>query len=222
MEKITIQYFINKELNPRIENGKPTYPVYVQVITLRKNLRFKSNNHFFEYLSEDELKNEFVQNILKKEDEVIEYIVRDLIRQEKRDLVTSKNLSLFSQNLHDTIDDNFPKFLLQEYKETKKNTPDIFVPNILFSASYTDIREIKALYNNDNPIRISENVEYCLDAAEALYYKTIEKLFYVYDLFYGDKKKELESEIYTDAIDEREVEIEINKKISILQKLVLL
>ncbi|KAA6335039.1 hypothetical protein EZS27_016702 [termite gut metagenome] len=215
MEKITIQHFVNKELNPRVENGKQKYPVYVQVITLRKNLRFKSNNNFFEYLSEDELKNELAQNILKEENKVIEYIVRDLIKKEKKNLVTSKNLSLFSQNLNDTIDNNFPKFLLQEHEETGK-----YVPDLLLSANYEDVKEIVNFLGNDSPIRaISENLYYCLDALQAIYKETNKGLFYVYDLFYGNKKETLEKLISCEIDFDHN---ETDKRISILQKLVAL
>jgi|GEM_PF-1147437 len=202
METITIKHFVNKDLKPRNENGKLKYSVYVQVIVLQKNLRFKSNNNFFEYLSEDELNNELAQSILKNEKEVIERIVRDLIKNDKKDLITSKNLNLYSQNLNDTIDNNFSKFLSQEREKTGK-----FIPNVLF-ASYREVNEVIYFYNDDSPLTtISENLHYCLNAIQAIYDKTNKKLFYVYDLFFGEKKKEIESCInYSIDFDHDETE----------------
>lgn len=203
MEKITVQHFVNKDLIPRIENGKRKYPLYVQVIALRKNLRFKSNNNYFVYLSESELDNEFAKSMLQHEIDTIEYIVRDLIDIDKKELITSKNLGMYSQNLNDIIQDKFCKLLLREHEETGE-----FVPNILLSSSYDDINEIIFFYNDDKPIiSISEKTRYCLKAIEAIYDETQKGQFYVYDLFYGKKQEVIKHEInhYT-GFDEKETE----------------
>jgi hypothetical protein len=212
MGKITVQYFVNKELNPKIENGKPKYPVYVQVIALRKNLRFKSNNNLFYYLSDDDLKEEFVQGVLQKEKEYIESIVRDLIDKKQKNLITSKNICLFSKNLNDSIDDNFGKFLLQE-----RNSTGGFIPSLLF-ASYREVNEVIYFFNDESPLtNISENIRLCLNAIQAIYKETEKGLFYVYDLFYGEKKERIMYMLnYISDSDEKKNE----KMITILQKLV--
>lgn len=212
MEKITVQHFINKELNCINEAGKQKYPVYVQVITLRKSLRFRSHNSYFKYLSDDDLKNTFVQNILEDEKNIIGYIVRDLIKIHQKKLVTSKNLSLFSQGLNETINNNFPKFLLHEQKESGK-----FIPNILI-ASYKDISDVLYFFNNDIPfIEISENIRYCLEALKIIYCQS--ELFYVYDLFFGEKKEVIKDMFdYSGIFDDNEKAQMIN----ILQKITML
>lgn len=192
MEKITIQHFVNKNLNPRIENNKKKFPLYVQVITLRRHLRFKSNNKYFEYLSDDELSNEYVEKMLLSEKECLETIVRDLINCDRKDLITSKNLSFYSQNLFDIIDNKFCKLLQQESSEVK-----MFVPDILLSATYSDIDEIINFFGSESPISdISANVGLGLKTIQALNESMGKQTLYIYDLFFGSKKEIIEKELF--------------------------
>jgi len=215
MEKITIQHFINKDLNPSVHKGVKKYPVYVQVIVLRKNLRFKSNNTLFSYLSENELDIELVKNILQDEKDVIERIVRDLIRQEKRELITSKNISLYSQYLSDAIDDNFSKFLEKEQENT-----GCIVPNILLSATYQDFQDVVFFYSSDMPFRqISKNMDYCIEAINIIFNEALFGTYNVYDLFYGEKKERIELEMNMSNSSNHE---ETNKMMLVLQDLTML
>lgn len=192
MEKITVQHFVNEDLNPRIENNRKKYPLYVQVITLRRHLRFKSNDKFFEYLSKNELKNEHVEMLLRTEKQCLERIVRDLINLDKKDLITSKNLSFYSQDLFDVIDNKFCKLLLKESIETKA-----FVPDVLTSATYSEIYEVIKFFNDSIPISsVSKSVNICLMSIQALTDCFKNETLYVYDIFYGDKKESIESELY--------------------------
>lgn len=185
MEKITVNHFVNRELKPITENNKKKYPVYVQVIVLTKNLKFKSGNSFFEYMSEQDIKNEMVLSVLEDEKNTIERIVSDLISKEKTELITSKILSQYSKNLINVIENNFCKMLLSEREKTKK-----FIPNILLSASYSDINEIVFFYNDHTPIvQISEDLHACYNAAHVIYENKSTHKFCVYDLFFGSKQE---------------------------------
>ena len=183
MGKITVKHYLNKGLNPRIVNNKKQYPVYIQVFVLGKSLRFKSANHFFEYMSEADFENGLISNVLSIEREDIEKIVNSLISIGKPDLITSKNLNFYSQNAVDVIDNNFNKLLDIESNENSK-----FIPSMLLSATYSEIRELIYFYNDESPIAdIGYNVKDCLDALNQLWDYTTKEIVLVFDFFYGDK-----------------------------------
>lgn len=185
MGKITVRHFLNKELNSVQKGSKLAYPVYVQVIVLMKNLKFKSNNHLFYYLSEDEIKDKQVLAFLDEERKTVENIVSNLMERGKEDLITSKNVNMLSENLDDMIERKFSELI-------KKEKDGKFVPNLILEGSYTEINEIIFFYNDSTPLKnISTNVDYCLQAIEQIKEIIEEQLFYVYDLFGGPKQDRL-------------------------------
>lgn len=187
MGKITVNHFLNKDLNAIQKGNQTTYPVYVQVIVLKKNLKFKSNNIFFDYLSEDEINNSQIISLLEKEKKVVEDIIFDLLAKEKEDLITSKNINLYSERLDYMIERKFPELVFLESRKYKK-----FVPKAILNSSYSEINEIIFFYNESGPLSsISKEVGNCLSAIEQII-DTIEKEhFSVYDLFGGDKHDQI-------------------------------
>lgn len=212
MGKITVKHYVNKTLKQNTVNGKEQYPVYVQVIALTKNLKFKSNNSFFEYLSENDLDNELVQKILSDEAEVVENVVEDLIKKGRVEQVTSKLISLYTKKLNYVIDENFCKFVNEERKDA--NT---FVPNVILGASYNEINELVFFWNDASPLEaISSNVDCCYNAVRTVFDIHYENKFIVYDLYGGDKKDEIIEMInMCNGFDEDET----RKSIVLLQRL---
>lgn len=187
MAKVTVKHYLNKELNPILKAGEASYPLYVQVIALQKNLKFKSNNNLFTYLTEKELSNELIISILSEEKKTIEFIVNDLIEKKKDNFITSKYINLFSKNLYDVIDENFSKLLIEE---AKKN--DVNIPSIIQNASFSDIVELTTFYNETQPLsNISENVNNTLNSALVIYDEIKHRIYYVYDLFGGSKNENI-------------------------------
>lgn len=187
MGKITVKHYVNKSLKQNATNGKEQYPVYVQVIALSKNLKFKSNNGFFEYMSEDSLNNNMVQSILRDEALIIENVVEDLIKKGRDEQVTSKLISLYTRDLNNIIDANFCKLINEERKDTNK-----FVPNVILGASYFEINELVFFWNESSPLEeISSNIDCCYNAIRAIYDIRREKRFIVYDLYEGTQKDEI-------------------------------
>jgi len=210
MSKITVKHYLNKDLNPEIKDNKIKYPIYVHVIVLKKNLKFKSNNNYFSYLSESDIENEMIMNILNDEKKIIDVIITDLLEKGKEDLITSKNLSTYTQNLNDLIEVKFCN-LIREERNGK------FVPNVILNGNYSDINEIIYFYNNESPISdISENVHYCLNAIQSIYEDINKENFYVYDLFGGLKHDKILSALnYSSNFDD----METNKMLMLLQHL---
>lgn len=191
MGKITVKHFLNKELNSTQKGSQLAYPIYVQVIVLKKNLKFKSNNNLFYYLSEEDMKHPQVLSILEDEKKVVESIVSDLLNKGKEDLITSKNINMYSENLDDMIERKFSELLKIESEEESK-----FVPNIILSASYSEINEIIFFYGNNSPIAdISSNVRNCMQAIEQIKDDVRKEIFYVYDLFGGSKYEQIISKL---------------------------
>lgn len=215
MGKVTVNHYLNKDLSPVQKDNQWRYPVYVQVIALRKNLRFKSNNGFFAYLSDEDLKYPEILSLLEREKQLIENIVSDLINKNLEDDITSKNLNLYSQNLDDMIENNFSKLLSIESKKYDK-----FIPNLFLNSSYSDINEIICFFNESSPlINISEEISLCLSAVDAIKDEIKFKLFCIYDLFGGERHKQIKFLIdsYT-AYDEKHT----NELLGSLQNLALL
>ncbi len=199
MGKITVKHYLNKELNPTQKSNK--YPVYVQVITLRKNLRFRSNNGFFTYLSDEDMKSPNVLSLLKKEKTILEYIVSDLIRKGLENGITSKNLNMYSSSIDDIIETNFPTFLRNEAQANNK-----FIPKLLLGGSYSEINEIIDFFNDDSPFMdISEKFKTCLSAIHIIKEDTLGEHFYVYDLFGGEKYEQIVTLMSKYSSDEESV-----------------
>lgn len=198
MGKITVNHFVNKDLKPILEGNRLKYPVYIQVIVLTKNLKFKSNNRFFEYLEETDLDNIHIQNILKIEANAVNRIVEDLIKND--DPITSKKLSVLTKNLVEAIDANISKIINNEYKANGN-----FIPNILLTATYKEINEIVTFFNDDAPFHdFSSKLGLLLDSIRIIYHEIEANDYYVFDLFYG-KNEEIRNIIQIAGYEENEV-----------------
>lgn len=179
MGKITVKHYLNKDLNPRIKDNQKTYPVYVQVIVLTKNLKFKSNGVYFDYLSDGNIQNDNILNILDIERKDIERVVGGMLENNRTDLITSKNICFYTQSINSLIDNNVCKLFVEE-------RGDKFLPEIFMSETYSHIKELIYFFNDILPIyNISERVRYCFDALSVL--DNLHGDYLVYDLFYGDK-----------------------------------
>lgn len=205
MGKITVKHYLNKDLNPRIKDNQKTYPVYVQVIVLTKNLKFKSNGVYFDYLSDVNIQNDNILNILDIERKDIERVVGGMLENNRTDLITSKNICFYTQSINSLIDNNICKLFIEE-------RGDKFLPEIFMYETYSHIKELIYFFNNGLPIYdISERVRYCFDALNVLNNLFLHRDFLVYDLFYGDKFDLIVSELnmYT-TFEPKETEKLIN------------
>lgn len=185
MGKITVKHFINKDLNPVHKGNQLAYPVYVQVIALQKNLKFKSNNNLFSYLSEDDINRSEILSLLEEERANIQHIVSDLLDKDLDNKITSKYINLYSENLDDMIQRKFSDML-------RKEVDDKFVPTAILDASYSEIHDIIHFYGNYLPFtQISNKVSDSILAIETIYDDIRKSIYYVYDLFGGSKHNEL-------------------------------
>ena len=114
MGKITISHYLNKKLAPKIIEGEKLYPVYVRAGFLRNNTKFRTKN--FSFLSDKDFNNKKIINALQVEKETLEYVITNLIKQGKADLITAKYLKLHSLNLND----NGKKQIASDYKEIEE------------------------------------------------------------------------------------------------------
>lgn len=123
MSKITVKHYLNKDLKPQIINGISEFPVYVQVIYNRNNYKFKSENDWFEYLSDEKLSTELIKQLLNAE---INRIIHTIELLEKNNLkeISSKNIYKYSQEITKVINKNYSKYFenfYTDYPEILKN-----------------------------------------------------------------------------------------------------
>ena len=191
MSKITVKHYLNRDLNPRIVNNEKMYQIYVQVFVLGKSLKFKSTNNYFDYLSEAKFANDDVNSLLSREREDVTKVINSLIVNNKTELITSKNIGFFIKNPVDVINQNFCKFLVGEQE---KNGID--VPEIILSASYSDINELITFFNNPEPINgISEDAKLCFEAIGDMWLTISRGYYLVYDFFFGETVEQILSKV---------------------------
>lgn len=189
MSKITVKHFLNKDLKPQINNGSIEYPVYVQVIYNRNNYKFKSENIWFEYLSDDKINAELMQSILKSERL---NIIRTIELLEKYNIneISSKNIYKYSQKITKVIDKNYSKFYENEFSN---------FPELLMGATYENINNLCLFLNIPN-INFQKDYDDRIEAIDMLCsniskdwsnFKELEKLeeYLLIDYFYGEKKQ---------------------------------
>lgn len=143
MGKITAKHYVNKDLKPL--GG--LYPLYVQVIYNRKVYKFKSSNSIFEYASDELLEIDFTKAILNTEIQDIERTILALEKQRK-DKITSKNISLYSKSIMKVFEENFCKLI-------KKEVPN--APNFFHTSSHSEIRDV-IFFLNATLYDISEEI----------------------------------------------------------------
>ncbi len=123
MGKITIKHYLNKKLNPILENGIPTHPVYVRVIYKRRNNNFRSEIITKPFLNElDFEQKEQVLQEIQYETDLINAVIKYGEETQKDsfsignricDLLQSFNISI----AHDFFGSMIEKELKTEIKE---------------------------------------------------------------------------------------------------------
>lgn len=177
--KITVKHYLNTNLKPKKENGKDTYPVYVQIIHKSTNFKIKSENGFINYLSIEELEEEKFVNFLKDELIRIENCVK-LISENNPKLLTSKDIHRLSKPLGDLINSNFGKLINVEIKN---------VPQSLSSLCYLEIVELLNFLNASIDEK-SEIISSIMSSIQLLGYTEFvasTKDYIVADLYFGKK-----------------------------------
>lgn len=210
--KITVKHYLNKNLKPKIRNGQTEFPIYVQVIFKTKPYKFRSSNSFFEYLTEDALKEDLVNSFLKEERENITRVVT-LIDKHNPKLLTSKNLSFLSKDLGLIIEENFKKILVKEIKDT---------PHLFKNASYTEMQEVlfflRVMLDDSHEIQGNEKIHNILYGISKTGYPSMsffKENYLGVDWFFGSKLNDL-----LDYIESEKNENEIKQLVKDMQEFI--
>lgn len=180
MSKITVKHYPNINLKPLKENGKEKFPLYVQVIYDRKVYKFKSDNEYFKYVDDKDLEIDYINNMLKSEIKRIERCV-ELLSNNNKELLTSKDIYKYSKLLDKIVEKNFGKLIESEFKDAPKSLTDL---------SYTEINNLLFFLNGYDKIYNSEklsNVSQIIGNLDFGSFKFYEKDYCYIDFFYGEK-----------------------------------
>ncbi|WP_370402803.1 hypothetical protein [Tenacibaculum dicentrarchi] len=196
--KITVKHYLNTNLKPIKENGKNTYPVYVQIIYNSTNFKFKSENSFFKYLSKGDLQQKIFTTFLNSELERIKKTV-NLLSENDEKLLTSKNINRLSKPLHIIIENNFKKLIEKEIKDA---------PKLITGLSYTEFWDLLFFFNCfqdfENKNEIVKDVMNCIDYISYPNPQQYNTDYIVADLYFGDNYLKLYNEIFSSNLDEKE------------------
>ena len=202
--KITVKHYLNKNLKPIRKDGKNKYPIYVQVIYKCKVYKFKSENGLFEYLSDEDLKDEKFIIYFKKELKRVEKCVL-LLSKYNRNLLTSKDIHKLSKPLNIIIENNFKKLIEKEIKDT---------PKLLTEISYTEINDLLLFFNAfkefESKSKVVKNVIKCISNIDCLNYNNYNSDFIAIDLFTGNNYIKIYSEIFKYSFQKEETDALIN------------
>ncbi|TRX37881.1 hypothetical protein FNW52_02990 [Flavobacterium sp. ZT3R18] len=199
--KITVKHYLNTNLKPKKENGKETYPVYVQVIYDRKIYKFKSENKFFEYLSDSQLEEETFIKFLSDEIKRVERCVI-LLSKNNEKLLTSKDIYRLSKPLYIIIENNFGKLIDKEVEDAPKSLTDL---------SYSEINTLLSFLNGfqelDNKNEIVSNVRTCISQINYPSFKDYNINYIVADLYFGDNYIKIYDDLFRYSVDEKTTKI---------------
>lgn len=187
MGKITIKHYINTELKPLKENNRILYPLYVQVIYNRNVYKFKSNNTTFQYLTESEISNIYVIELLKGELLAIERTIQ-LLEKHNPKLINGKNIAHLSKPFHIIIEENFSKLVAKECPQA---------PYFYKNSSFTEINEVLFYVEAiQNFLSLNKKISYCYDIIQNLGYFSIsfyEENYLTIDFITGDKFEQIKN-----------------------------
>lgn len=196
--KITVKHYLNTNLKPKKENGKDTYPVYVQVIYNRKIYKFKSENGFFEYLDDTQLEKELFVKFLKDELDRVERCV-SLIAKNNTNLLTSKDIYRLSKPLHIVIENNFGRLIENEILDAPKT-----ITNLSYSENNTLMWFLNSFHELDNKSDVVNNVRMCITQID--YPDPIDYNFnyIVADLYFGDNYLLIYDNLFSINVNDKE------------------
>lgn len=224
MGKITVKHYLNKDLKPKKDGNNIYYPVYVQVIANRKNLKFKSNFDFFDgYLSESSIRDKFVKSLLGKESNNLKRIITYLNESNKTELINPKTLKKYSENLWDLLNRNFGILFKKEAQKLNTNYPEI-MENVF----YYDVKQIIEFTQSEIESEFSEEYFYCRIGMSSLYNDMLRIKnntpmafeYTVFDFLYSDASIVIKEVIKKHHFFDGDEEKEHQKVITELKKLI--
>jgi hypothetical protein len=120
--KVSHKVYLNDRLNQVFFHGKLTHPLYVQVTFDRRTIYFKS--YYFELFSkaryviimDGEMFGPKMEDIIKKENELIDFIVEKNLSDFSLDLF-KKEYAFYSKDLCDVTEEGFIKYLFVFFQD---------------------------------------------------------------------------------------------------------
>lgn len=158
MGKITVKHYLNKNIKSRLDGSSNAYPLYVQIIANRINYKMKSNFSFWDgYIKESDYNTEFIQHIIKREQEQLELIVGYLIDHNKTEFLNADSFKKLSAPLWDYLSENFWKIFVDEGEAVYNAT----LPNAFYNTVFYEIYNIIDFTNSEIENKFSEKYK-CL------------------------------------------------------------
>lgn len=201
MGKITVKHYLNKSIKPRLDGLSNTYPLYVQIIANRTNYKMKSNFSFWDgYVKESDYDTEFIQHIIKKEQEELELIVGYLIEHNKTEFLNADSFKKLSTPLWNYLNENFWYIFTKEGEKIY----DAMLPNAFYSTTFYDIDDIINFTESEIEHKFSEKYSYFRIGMTALQNACLGNesqdlninAISIFDFIFGNKTKDVLEAIY--------------------------
>lgn len=165
MKKVTINYYLNKRINPIIQGNTKLYPLYVQIIANQKNYKMKSNIPFNNgYFDDTIFVNSFLASIMEDEKNIFLKIVSYLIENNKTNLLKANIIKRYSESLWTYLDNNFYLLFEKEVINLK-----LHYPKLLENASFSDIAEVLVFAESEIEFKFTEKYQICKNGLNAFY-----------------------------------------------------
>ncbi len=196
MGKITVKHYLNKNIKSRLDGSSNAYPLYVQIIANRINYKMKSNFSFWDgYIKESDYNTEFIQHIIKREQEQLELIVGYLIDHNKTEFLNADSFKKLSAPLWDYLSENFWKIFVDEGEAVYNAT----LPNAFYNTVFYEIYNIIDFTNSEIENKFSEKYKCLRIGMTALQYAFLGnesqdlniKTISVFDFVFGKRKKDV-------------------------------
>ena len=221
LSKITIKFFLNRNLAPMRQHGKSFYPLYVLTTFQRKSTQFKSKSE--EYFEDFESLKKNRPDILQFEERILRKMVEYEVEKVGEEKFTLKGLSerypYYAISIYIALE-TYLKNKLQKQMLSSADplalVPHYENPAVTVSLLYTAAVRLFPGFESKMPAQLIEE----LQAYE--YYQTLFPLeFYMYDFaviiewLNGDHEKVLE-EAFTNVYGNKPAEL--NRIVALLNK----
>lgn len=201
MGKITVKHYLNKDVKPKFDGISNTYPLYVQIIANRVNYKMKSNFDFWEgYIRDSDFDTPFIQEVIKKEKETIEYVVAYLLDHNKKEFINADSFKKFSAPLWTYLNDNFWKLFAKEVDSISL----IALPKAFCNTTFYEIDDLIAFTRSEIEQDFSEEYKYLRIGMESLKNAILSiknneleiRKITVFDFLFGNERQNVLEAIY--------------------------
>ena len=218
MGKITVKHYLNKSIKSKFDGTSNTYPLYVQIIANRTNYKMKSNFSYWDgYIKESDYNTDFIQYIIKKEQEELKSIVGYLVDHNKTEFLNADSFKKLSTQLWGYLDENFWNIFVDEGEAVY----DGVIPDVFYNTAFYDIYNIVDFTKSEIENEFSEKYKCLRIGMTALQYAYYEneskdlnlKAISVFDFVFDKKRAKNILKVVMDRYHSSYLKNEIDKKI---------